>query len=218
MQITHQEARSLIQFRADQVLNTLKKEMLNEHLRDCVECADYADEIQETEATLRITLKKHWNAHPQPLQVKDIKVKIIPSRELFDILTTRIALIGITLLFFIFAFYRFTSSNNSSYSSMPVGISAIPTPSLLLTSTQNNFNNCQMIRYEVRHDDTLEGIAHRFSASEQVIQDLNNLQADVVTLPTRLIIPVCELTPTGTTHPPTVTNTPALELITYTPG
>lgn len=219
MQITHQEARHLIQFRADRALNPNKKEMLNAHLKGCAECADYANEIQETEATLRTTLQKHWNVRYRPLEVNDIKVKIIPAAGLRDFLTTRSALVGITLLFFVFSLWQFTSTNNgSARSSMVVSISPIPTPSLLVTSTQNNFDNCQMIRYEVRQDDTVKGIAHRFSASENAIRELNNLQPEVAILPTKLIIPICELTPTGTTHPPTFTNTPSLELFTYTPG
>ena len=219
MQITHEEARHLIQFRADQALNTDKKEMLNAHLKDCVECADYANEIQETEAALRTTLRKHWNVNPLRLQVQDIKVKNIPSRRLLGYLTTRSSVVGATLLFFVFIFWQFTSTNNGSPSLMTVGVPAIPTPSLLLTSTQNNYDNCQLIHYMIHQDDTLKSIAQQFSASEGAIINLNDLQAGVVALPTMLIIPVCELTPTGTTYPPTsTTNTPVLEFITYTPG
>jgi len=219
MQITHQEAHHLIQFRADQALSATKKEILSSHLKECVECAEYANEIQETEATLRTTLRKHWNVHPLPLQVKDVKVKIIPNRNPLDLLATRSALVGMTMIFFFFVIWQFTSANNSFQNPMTVAVPVMPTPSLPLTSTRDTFDHCQMILYEVRQDDTLESIASRFSISENAIRDLNNLQSATATLPEKLNIPVCELTPTGTTHPPTsTTNTPALELITYTPG
>ena len=219
MQLTHQEARHLIQARADQTLDVYKKEELNAHLKDCIECAAYADEIQETVTTLRTTLQKHWNVRPTLLSVTDIKVKNISHPRLLDFLATRSALVGLTMAFFLFVLWQFTSTSPASENSITVRIPAIPTPSLLLTSTQSNFAHCQMIRYNVGQADTLASLARQYSISEDVIRDLNHLQADMITLPTMLILPVCELTPTGTTHPPTtITNTPPLELITYTPG
>jgi hypothetical protein len=218
MEVTHQEARSLIQFRADQALNEDKMEMLAVHLKDCGECADYADEIQETELTLRTTLRKHWNVRPLPLEMKDIKAKLLPISWLNDLLTTRKALIGIMLLFFVFGFWQISSTRYNS-SSRIVGMSPIPTPSFLMTSTQNNFATCQKVRYEVHQNDSLESIARRFLVSKEAILIINNLQPNAATLPTELIIPLCESTPTGTTHPPaSTTNTPSLEFISYTPG
>jgi hypothetical protein len=219
MQLTHQEARHLIQARADQTLDVYKKEVLNAHLRSCMECADYANEIQETVTTLRTTLQKHWNVHPAPLPLRDLKVKVISYPRLFDILAIRSALLGVTMVFFLFVLWQFTSTNYGTQNSITVGVPAIPTPSLLLTSTQSNFAHCQMIRYDVSQDDTFASLARRYSISEEVIRELNHMQPDMITLPTMLILPLCELTPTSTTHPPaSITNTPPLELISYTPG
>lgn len=218
--ITHQEARHLIQHRADQALDLQAKEILNAHLENCVECAEYANEIHDTEVMLQKTLRKHWNASPVPLPVRDIKAKSISSSRLPESLATRSALAGVTLVFFIFVYWQFTSPGYGSYSPMPVGISPIPTPSLPLTSTQNSFGDCEMIRYEVQPQDTVESLARQFSASEEQIMDLNGLKAEAAPLPKMLILPACELTPTSTTHPPAsaTTNTPSLEAITYTPG
>jgi LysM domain len=218
MQITHQEARHLIQLRADNHLIASDKEMLNAHLKECVECIDYANEIQETEAILRTTVRKHWNQHHVPLLTKVIKEKLFPTRRLFDLVPTRSALIGVTFLFFVFAFLQFNATHTESQSSVAIGISAAPTPSLLFTGTQNHFGNCQIINYPVNQDDTLESLARKFMVSTDVITELNHLQPDVVRLPVTLLMPACELTPTGTSHPPTFTNTPSLEPITYTPG
>jgi hypothetical protein len=218
MQITHQEARHLIHLRADNTLIASDKEMLNAHLKECVECADYANEIQETEAILRTTVRKHLNEHHLPLSISVIKEKLFPTRRLLDIVSTRSALIGVTFLFFVFAFLQFTATHTVSQSSMAIGISAVPTPSLLFTGTQNHFGNCQMVNYQVRPDDTLENLARQFMVPENDIMNLNHLQPDVVRLPVTLLMPLCELTPTGTSHPPTFTNTPSLEPITDTPG
>ena len=218
MHITHQEARHLIHLRADNTLIASAKEMLNLHLKECVECLDYANEIQETEAILRTTVRKHLNEHYLPLSIRVIKEKLFPTRRLPALVPTRSALIGVTFLFFVFAFLQFTATHTVSQSSMAIGISAVPTPSLLFTGTQNHFGNCQMVNYQVRPDDTLENLARQFMVSENDIMDLNHLQPDVVRLPVTLLMPMCELTPTGTSHPPAFTNTPSREPITDTPG
>lgn len=217
--ITHEEARHLIHYRADQALDLHKKEVLNAHLKDCVECADYANEIHDTEVLLQKTLRKHWNVNPIPLQVMDVRATSGTRSSLLDSLATRSVLVGVTLLFFIFAYWQFTSTGYGAYNPMPVGISPIPTPSLPLTSTQNNFGNCAMIHYDLQPQDTLESLARQFSATVEQIMSLNGLKAEAAPLPKVLTIPVCGLTPTSTTHPPaSTTNTPFLETITYTPG
>ena len=219
MQITHQEARQLIQRRADQPLDESKREMLNMHLKGCTVCAEYANEIQETEATLRIALRKQWDVSPMPLEVMNIKVKITPNNKPTEYLATRSALVGMAVLVFFFVFWQFTYNPNGYQSPASIGVAVIPTPSLRLTSTQNNFDNCEMLQYEVRRNDTVESLARQFLVSENVIRELNNLKTDREILPSLLTIPACELTPTVTTYPPTsTTNTPALERITYTPG
>ena len=216
MQITHQEARHLIQLKADNTLIASDKEILNDHLRDCTECTGYANEIQETEAILRTTLRQHWTMHHVPLSISDIRANNFSYRRWLDIVTTRSALIGVTLLLSVFAFVQFSSSPLNSPGQLVMGASAIPTPSLLFTGTQNYFGNCQMIHYPVRQDDTLDGLARRFMVSKDVITEINQLQPDAARLPDKLLLPACELTPT--THPPAFTNTPSLEAITYTPG
>jgi LysM repeat protein len=216
MPITHQEARHLIQLKADNTLIPSDKEILNDHLRDCIECTGYANEIQETEAILRTTLRQRWNLHHVPLSISDLSANNFSFRRWLDIVTTRSALIGVTLLLSVFAFVQFSSSPTNSVGQLAVGASAIPTPSLLFTGTQNYFGNCQMINYPVRQDDTLESLARRFMVSKDVITEINHLQPDVARLPDQLLLPACELTPT--TRPPTFTNTPSLEAITYTPG
>src|SRR5262245_48182527 len=104
MQISHQQARLLIQFKADNTLIASEKEILNDHLMSCLECIGYANEIQETEAILRTTLRQQWNVKHIPLSIQDIRANIFPKRRWLDLLTTRSAVIGATLLLFVFAF------------------------------------------------------------------------------------------------------------------
>jgi hypothetical protein len=216
--ITHQEARALIHQRADRALEAQHEAVLEEHLRSCVECAGYANEIRATEEVLRIALRKHWDIQPLPLPVLGIREKIMQQGRLLDSLATRSTLVGVTLLFFMFVYSQFLSPSQGASNGLPVGIPAIPTPSLPLTSTQNIFEDCELLRYEVRQGDTLQNLAFQFSISEEQIMELNNLPA-AAPLPRLVTLPVCEQTPTGTSFPPaSTTNTPGMETITYTPG
>ena len=217
--ITHQEARSLIQYRADQSLDVHQKETLNAHLMSCVECADYANQIHETETALRMTLRKQWSVSHPLLNTQGIQAKISPKHTVFDLLATRSALVVAALLFFVFAYWQFGAPGNDAYSPMlAAGVSAVPTPSLLLTSTQAEFMHCQVIRYRVQPTDTLETLALHFSVSEVAILNFNHLQPGSIRLPEVLMIPICKVTPTSTGNAPMFTNTPTLEPITYTPG
>ena len=217
--ITHLEARSLIQYRADQALDRQRRETLNAHLASCVECADYANQIHDTEAALRMTLRKQWSVSPPHLDMEAIKAKILHGRTALDFVTMRSALVGAALLFFVFAYWQFGAPRNDAYSPMlPVGVSAVPTPSLLLTGTQAEFTHCQMIRYKVQPTDTLEFLALHFSVSEVALLNLNHLQPGLLRLPDVLTVPICKATPTSTGGAPTFTNTPSLEPITDTPG
>ena len=217
--INHQEARSLIQYRADQALDMQRRDALHAHLADCVECADYANQIHDTETALRMTLRKRWNVSHPLLNTGDIRAKILSKHTALDFVTTRSALVGAVLLFFVFTYWQSGAPRNDANSPMlPVGVSAVPTPSLVLTGTQTEFMHCQMIRYEVQPTDTLETLALHFSVSEVAILKLNHLQRGNLRFPEMLTIPSCKVTPTSTSDAPTFTNTPSLEPITYTPG
>ena len=142
MQITHEEARQLIHFDVDHTLPITKKELLNSHLKDCVECNHYKQEIEVVGDTLQTTMQKHWNGHHRHLDVQPIKAKINPSWQIGNFLTTRSALIGLVVLLFMFVSWQFVTSNNATTMSI-VSLSPIPTPSLLFTGTNNSFSSCQ---------------------------------------------------------------------------
>ena len=71
MQITHEEARRLIQFDADETLNGIERNLLEDHLNSCLECRRYAGRIQEVESILGHMMRRRWNQQflPHPASV-----------------------------------------------------------------------------------------------------------------------------------------------------
>ena len=221
MQITHEEARRLIQFKADKVLSQTNEEKLNAHLKGCTECRTYFDDVTETESVLRQTLRKQWNARPLPLQMDVIYGKVNFRKSVNAFLTTRKSLIGVVSLFFaFFAWQSMTTRNTSPVQNIPGTVPLIPTPSLQYqyTATSTLREDCSEIWYIVQEGDTLEGIARQFSVSKADITSANDLKNESISPMQELVIPACGTTPTGTIYPPTFTITPNFETISSTPG
>lgn len=217
MSITHEEARNLIQFKADRVLNAHDLTSLDAHLEICHACADYADQIKSMELNLREVMKKQWSASPLPLRIQDVRGKNISQGWLTSFLPTRKLLIGITTMLFAFAFWQFSVSGGDSSNLTLVAVSPNPTPSASITGTHNEFEACDMLQYTVQDGDTLESIAEKFSVPVEAILNINDLQTGTG-LQTQIVIPLCTLTPTSTDHPPASTLTPGYQTFTTTPG
>ena len=218
MQITHEEARRLIQFKADNSLNATNEERLTSHLKDCKVCRDYWNSIQETESTLRQTMRKQWNVHPLPLQMDVLYARAYSNPGANILLTTRRALVGIAVLMFAFLTWQ-SMSNKASSVQAPLGtLPMIPTPSAQTTATNTLQSDCQEVRYIVQQGDTLESLAQYFSVSKESIVAANNLSGETLVSSRELVILVCTSTPSGTVHSPTFTITPIYEIISTTPG
>ena len=217
MQITHAEAIQLIHYRADRQSHIPNERMLDEHLKGCPDCLAYARQLNEMENILQGAMRKQWNRSPAPLAIDILTANKNHWKESNSILITRTAMIGIAFLAFVFIGWQFTFTANSNNSLQP-GSLPIPTPSTLFTATSSKSQNCTKIQYQIQNDDTLESIADHFSTSKETIMELNNLHTDTAEPNTKILIPVCDSTPTSTTRPPTFTITPFLEPITYTPG
>jgi hypothetical protein len=69
MQITHEEARKLIQFGLDQMLKPQEKNMLQIHLEDCIECRTFFGDLKEVDNLLLPTMLRQWNLQPTPLSI-----------------------------------------------------------------------------------------------------------------------------------------------------
>jgi LysM repeat protein len=130
------------------------------------------------------------------------------------------AAIGIVFLAFIFSAWQFTRSGRQMPSQLPVNIPKVPTPSAQSTNTKSSPQNCVGMLYVVQKNDTLEGIAQRFAVSEKEIMAMNNMRTERVNVPMKLMIPVCNSTPTGTVNPTIFSTiyTPSIRPITSTPA
>jgi len=219
MQITHEEARRLIQFNTDKALNMQEKSTLSTHLKDCIECRAYAEEIKEVESILLPVMQRQWNLQPPPLSVDIIHAKRSSRTPTSIILTTRTAAIGVVFLAFIFSVWQFALSSGPKLNPAPVGVPPIPTPSTQSTSTKIALQACEDRLYTVQENDTLDSIAYQFSTSKEEIMAANSMKSEAVQAATELVIPICKFTPTGTINPEIIatTYTPSKRATTTTP-
>lgn len=201
MQITHEKAHKLIQFNADNALNSQEKLVLSAHLQDCIECRNYAKEITEVESVLLPVMKRQWNIQPIPLSIATIQRKRISKIQASAILATRIVAIGAVLLGFIFSVWQFTMSGGGESTPLPASVLPVPTPLTQSTSTKITLPNCDGMLYIVQKNDTLESIAYQFATSREDLMAANNIQTEAIDTGMELLIPVCNFTPTGTIHP-----------------
>jgi len=221
MDITHEEARTLIHLRSDRGLNRDLQATLISHLNACGLCGKYANQIHETEKTLHSVMQKHWSALPLP-QNREVIRAGIKSKIWWPInfAPARVAMVGVTLILFGFVLWQFGLTGRDNRNGLALYNAAqIPTPgTLLATSTQNKTNTCIATSYIVQGNESLDQIAERFSISKESIVELNNLKSESIPSGTELKISNCDLTPTGTVVSPTFTTTPIQEITANTPG
>jgi len=220
MQISHEEARQLIQFDMDQPLRSQEKKTLEGHLESCPECRMFAKGIDEVETLLLPAMRKHWNLQPAPFPIEAVMGKRKTELQPGLALVMRTALLSVLFAAFAFSAWQFALSNPRTSTPLPLSVLPIPTPSGQSTSTKITFSNCKEVTYTVQENDTLEGIAAQFSASKDKIIALNHLGTEAVIPGMELLIPLCHSTPTGTARPSTLTTTftPSTDPTTYTPG
>lgn len=217
MQITHEEAHRLIQFKSDSRLDSKKESDLSEHLTSCLACRGYLAEIREAERILQRALRKQWDVRALPLQMGSILDEVNSNMGTSAFVTTRTALVSLIFMFFAFIAWQSTTNSTSSQI-LPGSVPLIPTPSNQYTATNTLQTECGEIRYIVQKGDTLESLAKRFSTTKEELISANHLTSDALFPSQELVIPYCGSTPTSTTHPPTFTITPNSEAISTTPG
>lgn len=221
-QITHREAHRLINFKADQALDANTGSILETHLNGCPECRGYASELDELENLLR-KMKHGFDLRPTPLHLDHIQYRSKESTFGFpiNVMVTRITTMVVAFIAVAIVGWQFFSASIASpaapYTAIP-----IPTPSTYLTATQVNvlFRNCGYLSYQVKTDDTLNGIARQFSVPVKMIMELNGIKDENINPSMQIKIPVCDHTPTVTIDAPnsTITITPQFEPNTPTPG
>lgn len=218
MQITHEEARRLIHFDADQALQMEQKNILHVHLKDCGECRDYANSLVTMTAMLSSTMEKKWSRTQLPLPIS----VLLPKRNFriteSILMATRIAAVGVMAIALLFSVRQVTGPVEGGPGTVPVSAPPIPTPSIQSTSTQVLLQNCGQIQYVVQQEDTIEGIAAQFSTSKEEIMAANGLDDEVLRAGTELMIESCAVQPTGTFHATGTLYTPFTSPTISTPG
>jgi len=219
MQITHEQAHRLIQRSMDNLLNTQDSATLFEHLRNCIDCQSYKNEMNEVETLLVPVLKRQWNIQPIPFPLDTLmgrSTKTQPS----VLLTMRKAAIGLVVVMLFFSAWQFVNLGPLAPGPIAQDVPPVPTPSVQTARFTSTTDTCEMILYTIQGNDTLASIAERFSMPEEEIIAANHLEMEVIGNSMQLVIPICNFTPTGTVHPATFTTTytPLTKPITSTPG
>ena len=215
MQITHDEARWLIEYDADRALNSEKQKALAAHLQECQSCRLHAVEMNDLENILRDVMQKHWNHPPLPLSMDYIKPHTKNVNSLF---AWRVSLVSVVMVTFLLLIWGFKITAFSSSDQLPLGSLPVPTPSVQLTTASAISTRCDSVIYEVQEFDTLDYIADQFSVSKEEIMAFNNMRSDQINETMELFIPQCNSTPTGMPDTPTTTLTPIIQLTIFTPG
>lgn len=218
MQITHEQAHQLIQLNLDNVLNPEQSATLFAHLRDCLDCQSYANELKEVEALLYPVMTQRWTDQPAPLSIPVLMGKSKQSSTV-TFLTIRKAAMVLVLVALFFSAWQFVSSGPIIASPVPLAVPLVPTPSSPTAQLTSATEKCEMRAYSVQRDDTLAGIAARFSVPAEEIMAVNGLRTKALEPAMELLIPSCDSTPTGTVRPATLTTTytPILASTTSTP-
>jgi len=202
MEISHIEARRLIQFSLDGSLDPTDREALRRHLAQCTDCHTYEEEIGDTEKILRNVMQQAWLKHPAPLSIDTLSAFVKPKQVVLQVVAMRLSVFTAILALIAFSIWQLsiTSQPDLLGHGSPV-IPPIPTGSMQLTSTLSTSSACGEIRYTIQANDTLAKIAMRFSVPEEAIMTANEMRSEVVTSGRVLVIPQCHSTPTGTVSP-----------------
>ena len=217
MSITHEEARRLIQFRADDALQDIDNHLLEAHLSTCAECQKYASATHDLEATLQHLMQRRWDRQPLPLPAgKPLSVNSSHiTQSIF--FATRIIAMGVICVAFLVNIWQFTQSDRQRATPPAAEIPLIPTPSQQSMGTKATDQACESIYYEVKENDTIESIALRFSVPAEEILSTNHLRTETLDASMKLSIPICSPTPPGTPNTVPTTFTPLFTSHTLTP-
>jgi LysM repeat protein len=228
-EITHPQARTLLESAADRSLATADRVALDAHLQKCTACRAYADSLAALEANLRKTLHARWDRYRPALNLQAI-LQPSPMKLAWSNLFHPTHAFGkVTLIAALFVGYfvivnlvgiHGPGSNNETPTVLPTPNGLVsnsttsPTPSIQTTLTDLALPACKTIYYLVEQNDTLESIALRHGITKEEILAYNpydsNLNANTLFTGMSLRIPACEGAPSRTAKVPgnTLTITP----------
>ena len=216
MQITHDEARWLIEYDSDRALNSEKQRVLTAHLQECEACHRHAVEMNDVENVLRNVMHKHWSHPPLPLPIEMDSIRI--RSKGVSPFAWRISLTSVAMVTFLFLIWGLKITAFNSSDRLPLGSLPVPTPSVQLTTPSAISTQCDSVIYEVKEFDTLDDIADQFFVSREEIMAFNNMRSDKIYASMELSIPQCSITPTDTARTPTTTLTPNIKITIFTSG
>lgn len=219
MQISHKEARKLIQLDFDQMVGAEQKKILRSHLESCLKCREYANSIHRMASILTPLMHRKWNHPHAPLPVSAILPGKSSMRSEGMVLATRIAVAGVMAVVFLFSIWQVTNSSVGPVNTLTTGnIPPVPTPSPPLTHTATKSQACPHMIYLVQRNDTLDAIAIQFNVAKEEIMIANNMKNEILVSKAELIIPICNSNPTETVRPLTGTFTPLTSPTIATPS
>lgn len=225
-EITHQEARALLQRVADQPLEANQKAALEAHLATCPTCNAYADSLASLEANLKNILHRRWDrqqAHLDRDRILNSQTSLFGSD--FSNLARgagKVALAAAFLLgFFMIANLvgeRSPGPDSKTQAPPPtpghltLSDTTSLTPSVPLTLTEFSAQVCENVNYIAQADDTLEKVASMFGTTRAILMEYNHLDTGEIIPGMELLIPMCKATPSRIPMTPhqTITTTPLL--------
>ena len=225
-EITHQQARLLLQAAADRPLGAEERTALQVHLAHCQACSQHAGGLASLEDRLREAMRARWDlqrpgldlgAILHPPAVKPAWGRFLGQGTALGKVAILAALfLGYVLVASLFGL-RSPLSGGGTPASAPtpnepaLAFAASPTPPAHLTSTGLSTQGCETLVYIVQANDTLESIAMRHGATKEAILAYNvdyaQSASQTVFAGMQLVIPLCRGTPSQTA---TTTLTPIL--------
>ena len=213
--IAHQQVRALLQAAANKPLPSQEQMIVEAHLAQCNQCRAYAQSLNELEDGLRRVMRQQWNVHNTPLPIRAIKDRSKRVALQNKITETIGRFVVFPLLTFAFVMavrtivpQQITLNTGAMTARTPQLSWRTPTPSYRNTATELTVRDCdRAIIYTVQENDTLDSIAARYGILGESILAYNGLASNKLEANTELAIPLCELTPTGTSTVPSLTIT-----------
>ncbi len=224
--IAHQQVRALLQAATNKPLPIHEQTIVEAHLVRCNQCRTYAQNLNELEDGLRRVMRQQWNVRNTPLPIRAIKDRSKRVALQNKITGTIGRFVVVPLLAFAFVMVvrtiapqQITLNAGAMTARTPQLSWRTPTPAYRNTATELTVRDCDKAIYTVQENDTLDGIAARYGVLRESILAYNGLASDKLEANTELVIPLCELTPTGTSTAPslTITTLPLNESINPSP-
>ncbi|MEW5942198.1 MAG: LysM peptidoglycan-binding domain-containing protein [Chloroflexota bacterium] len=197
MQITHEQAQTLIQFAADRPLDSAERTNLESHLEGCSLCRNYASDLEKLGGALRASMRKRWEVAPPPLSnaILNSRKPALKFQRLLPLAAAPLTVAFVILLAVFFTRWQITTGGSTSTPlPTPTAITA-PAPSAGLTSADELTLDCPREIYEVQAGDSLDSIAQKFSISREIIIRANGLTSERIVPSALLVIPQCGPTP-----------------------